>query len=185
MRVSPCQAPPGEHSPVAACQPSTCHMSHPYPCCSGRAEQLSCLAAPERCSSHWVPPGLGCRLQTNSLQHLQGSVRLSALAGVRHHRLWLLGSPISFICAGWAKGGGKDGAGLHVGEAGTETASGHCRKRYNLPGASWRDSACISSVSAAREEKIGGKLDRRGSWGPAPRLLTAEPWSAPPSLSGS
>lgn len=64
---------------------------------TGRAEQLSCLAAPERRSGQWVPPGLGClKGYTPSAFSIPRSpLGFSALAGVTQHRPWLLGSPTS------------------------------------------------------------------------------------------
>jgi len=57
----------GTHTQPCGCMLAI--MSHPAwgPCCpgppslrTGRAEQLCCLAAPERCSSQRVPPAPGC-----------------------------------------------------------------------------------------------------------------------------
>lgn len=39
---------------------------------TGRAEQLGCLAAPERCSSQRVSAGLGCLKYVSSLQIPKG-----------------------------------------------------------------------------------------------------------------
>lgn len=52
--------------------------------------------------------------------------------------------------------GGK-GAGLNMGEAGKETALGHCRKRYSLPGASWRDSLHLICFLQHGKRRLGGK----------------------------
>lgn len=76
---------------------------------TGRAEQLSCRAAPKKCSSQWVPQGLGCLkgYTPAAFSTSRGPLSLSALAAVR------LGlQPCCDFCAGWAKGGGKEGAGL-------------------------------------------------------------------------
>lgn len=101
---------------------------------TGRAEQLSCRAAPKKCSSQWVPPGLGCLkgYTPAAFSTFRGPLSLSALAAVR------LGlQPCCDFCAGWAKGGGKEGAGLtqvRQGRKRPRGAAGNGTARQEHPG---------------------------------------------------
>lgn len=77
-----------EHSPVAACQPSG--MSHSaWGSCSSAALQPQGDVQASGYHQGWMPG----RSHTSRFRHLQGSVGLSALAGVSP---WLWGSPASF-----------------------------------------------------------------------------------------
>lgn len=150
---------------------------------TGRAEQLSCRAAPKKCSSQWVPPGLGCLkgYTPAAFSTSRGPLSLSALAAVRLG----LQPCYDFLC--WlGKGWWQRRSWVNAGEARKETASGHCRQRHSPPGTSWRGSACTSSRCLQHgKRRLGGKPAHCASSGPAAWVLTAEPWSAPPSLSRS
>lgn len=121
---------------------------------TGRAEQLSCRAAPKKCSSQWVPPGLGCLkgYTPAAFSTSRGPLSLSALAAVRLG----LQPCYDFLC--WlGKGWWQRRSWVNAGEARKETASGHCRQRHSPPGTSWRGSACTSSLFLQHgKRRLGG-----------------------------
>lgn len=194
---------------MAACWPSGLSEPAWGPCCpgllpsprTGRVEQLGCLAASERCSSQRVPPGFGCLegYMPAAFNTLRGGLDFICSCWYepehRHHCPWLLGTPASSsspsaasALAG-AMGGGKEGAGLTQARQGRKqprgSAGGGTACQEHLGG---RGSACIRGCAARSSHPCVCRLGGTGgclcpapcaSSAPAPRLLLAEPWSAP------